>query len=111
MSQVAGPGKLRCALHSLQAVPPSPPEEESEAHKGRVTLSRPHSQWACGCMTLEPCFVPIVGCTLNNNVKVPITEMASVSHCFLFWKSQLKPAKWKVQALFLPKLHRLSQVW
>ena len=36
MSQVAGPGKLRCALHSLQAVPPTPPEEESEAHKGRV---------------------------------------------------------------------------
>lgn len=27
MSQVAGPGKLRCAFYSLQAVPPSPPEE------------------------------------------------------------------------------------
>ena len=41
-----------------------------------------------------------MGCTLNNNVKVPITEMASVSHGFLFWKSLSSPAKWKVRALF-----------
>ena len=50
MSQVAGPGKLRCALHSLQAVPPTPPEEESEAHKGRVTPSqatRSVGVWMC----------------------------------------------------------------
>lgn len=41
-----------------------------------------------------------MGCTLNNNVKVPITEMASVLHGFLFWKSLSSPAKWKVWALF-----------